>query len=261
MAEFPDVLDAMGKTPREFGALHVHLESLKLVDSGRYVATVLLQGAFEPMPPAVVEFLDGEVSLLRVDVPALEGGRVLRLRAPLRARRPLSSVGLRAECREPRAGELRVRPAWRLFDTVEVPTLHDMERDRDDVDARVMSGLMSSRRAGLHSARLLARVVQGGVSLDTDDVKVKVHKARVLPSVLTVELSPGEVRPLADAEFEVVWSVGQPVPKPPPLVLRTPVAEPEVRGERRWCRSCAWEAKPGEYEKARSCPSCDEPLF
>ena len=31
----PDILDHLGKTPREFGALHVHFESVTTIDGSR----------------------------------------------------------------------------------------------------------------------------------------------------------------------------------------------------------------------------------
>lgn len=128
MADYPDVLDSMGKTPREFGALHVHLESLKPVDANRYVVTVLLQAAFEPMPRAQLSFVsEGEV-LSTVEVPSLKNGRVVRLHVPIEPELPLSRIGLDTSCDEPSRSAERVRPAWKLHDTFEIPTTSSIRR-------------------------------------------------------------------------------------------------------------------------------------
>jgi hypothetical protein len=68
MRDWPDILDALGRTPREFGALHAHFEALGRSDGRHAVASLLLQGALEPMPEG------GRVSLC-----AKGGGEVAHL--------------------------------------------------------------------------------------------------------------------------------------------------------------------------------------
>lgn len=251
MADYPDVLDSMGKTPREFGALHVHLEALHAVDGDRYVVSVLLQGAFDPMPTARLDFVSPTgAQLLSVDIPALEGGRVLRLRAPLRSRGPLQRVGMSTDCASA-LGSRRVRPAWKLLDTVEIPTLSEM--DPSDVDAAQIEAFSNATFLGPRTA---ARMLSGSDALSVT-VRTTVHKARELPSVLWVDLTTNAARPMSEPEFEVVWAVGQKVPAAPPIVPIQQSSSKEVR----WCRTCAWEAKPGEHLTARSCPNCDATWF
>lgn len=254
MADFPDVLDALGKTPREFGSLHVHLEALQPVDGDRYVASVLLQAAFEPMTPARVALLlpTGEVAST-VQVPVLEGGRVLRLRAPLRSAVPLTRIGLATECAEPTKRAQRVRPAWKLHETIEVPKLSNMKPAYGDVSIDVSRSLAATALMG---GAGFAIAFSGGATLSAD-TSVKVHAAYALPSVLWVDLTPANAPPISEPEFEVVWAVGQPVPEPPPIVPAAPPLVPSANA-RRWCRACAWEAPAGEYVDDRRCPNCDE---
>lgn len=114
---FADVLDAMGKTPREFAGVHVHFESVQRVDGPRFVVSLLFQAAYEPVPQAKVVL--SHVSSKRVvdtrDVPSLEGGRVVRMRCQVKLEpqeEPLLAVHLEG----PRPRGRRVRPAWRLHD-------------------------------------------------------------------------------------------------------------------------------------------------
>ena len=116
---FTDVLDAMGKSPREFCGVHVHFEAVQLVDGRRFVANLLLQSAFEPVPKVqmVLTCLASQRVLERFATPSLHDGRVVRVRVPLRIEpdeRP--DFGVHLEGPEPRGR--RVRTAWKLGATV-----------------------------------------------------------------------------------------------------------------------------------------------
>ncbi len=50
MPDFPDVLDHLSKTPRELGAIHIHVEPVVRAPDGSAVATIWLQAALLPLP-------------------------------------------------------------------------------------------------------------------------------------------------------------------------------------------------------------------
>lgn len=112
---YPDVLDSMGKSPREFVGVHVHFEAVQLVDGPRLVASVLLQSAYEPVPKVelVLTTLLTRRELVRLPLPSLEDGRVVRARIPVRLERDEPpQLGVHLEGPEPRGR--RVRTAWKL---------------------------------------------------------------------------------------------------------------------------------------------------
>jgi len=49
MDYYADVLDYTGRTPREFGAIHLHVEPVTRGPLGDAVAVLWLQSAFEPL--------------------------------------------------------------------------------------------------------------------------------------------------------------------------------------------------------------------
>ncbi|WP_224249866.1 hypothetical protein [Hyalangium gracile] len=104
MPEHEDFLDHTGRTPREFGAIHVHVEPVVRGPSGAAVATVWLQSAFEPLLPSdglhVVARLaedKGELSLERLPLPALTGGKVVRWSLPLSLPQNVEELQFRIE--------------------------------------------------------------------------------------------------------------------------------------------------------------------
>jgi len=123
MPDYVDVLDHTGRTPREFGSLHIHVEPVVRGPSGEAVATVWLQSAFEPrVAGESVLVLSGpeEHNLGRFPLPSVDGGQVVRWSLPLTIPAGVTELHFLVESRlHPKAQ--RVRPAWKLFDTFEVP--------------------------------------------------------------------------------------------------------------------------------------------
>jgi hypothetical protein len=103
--------------------VHVHFESVQRVDGLRYVVSVLFQSAFDPAPRATL-VLSNVISKRVIetrDVPSLAGGRVVRLRFPVKLERDEEPVlGLVLQGGAPRGR--RVRTAWKL-DSQHVPPM------------------------------------------------------------------------------------------------------------------------------------------
>lgn len=255
MAHLPDVLDSLGKTPREFGSVHVHFEGFHVVDGRRVIALVLAQAAFLPCAGATVHVFDGDAALASVALPALDDGRVVRLRLPVVRTTDGQALTLRVDAAEPSKAE-RVRPAWKLLDTIEVPMLSEMEPVRADVGVDVLGSLALTAVAGPLAGAAVVRFRGGGATLAAN-TRTRVHRAMELPPLSGARLE-GLARPLEHAAEEVVWRPGDPVPEAPPPVPLVP--QPRA-GATRWCRSCGFEGPAAEYERARSCPRCDEPWF
>jgi hypothetical protein len=255
----PDILDHLGKTPREFGALHAHFESVTTVDGTRVVARVLFQAAFDPFPAgAQIAFHAATSEGAKGDqlgcfiVPAL-GRSAIRVNYALRVPAGSTHVVAFLDAPEPQTRAERIRAPWKLFDTLEVPKLSDMEPVNDN-------------RVGLNiAATVIGTAMLGGtgffISFSTGTrlpatSKTTVHKARELPPGLVQAISSEVSAPVEGTAEETLWRPGEPLP-PAPVVVYTPVAQKQ--GAVRWCRSCGFEGPAAEYERARSCPSCDEP--
>lgn len=257
MSELPDVLDAMGRTPREFGGVHVHFEGFRVVDGARCIATLLAQTAFVPGSEARVRLLDGEFEVAAMRLPNLDDGRVVRLHLACQRRTQSENLTLAVDAAEPSPKALRVRPAWKLFDTIEIPKLSEMNPVHDDVGG---VDLASSFALTAVAGPLLGAVVlrmNGSSSLPANE-RTKVHRAMELPA-LAAGLLPGVARPVDDLFEEVVWVKGQPVPEAPPIVPLVSEPQQQAAPATRWCRSCGFEGPRAEYDRARSCPRCDEP--
>jgi hypothetical protein len=255
----PDVLDLLGKTPREFGALHAHFESVTTIDGPRVVARVLFQAAFDPLPTgaqiafhaASAEGAKGE-QLGCFDVPEL-AQRAIRVSYPLRLPSGSTHVVAFFNAPPPAGRAERVRPAWKLTDTLEIPKLSEMEP--------VFQG-----QGGLNvGATLIGTALMGGTGVFISfgrtatiaaNTKSTLHKARELPPFLLQAVSGELSAPLEAKLEETLWRPGEPLPAAP-VVVYTPVAA--KAGAVRVCRSCGFEGPAAEYERARSCPSCDEP--
>src|SRR5579871_3174567 len=128
MPEFPDVLDHLGKTPREFGSVHVHLEPL-IVDDGWGWTAVWFQAAFAPSDSASFELVSAadpnRVFIAAQQVPELSDGRVWRGYLRFKVPDEVTQIALRVKSAVlPRAQ--RCRQAWKLFDTLEIPKESDL---------------------------------------------------------------------------------------------------------------------------------------
>src|SRR5690349_9504784 len=116
MDDLPDVLDHMGKTPREFGALHAHLESVS-AEGSTGAATMLFQAAFHPMPPLTgqVRFISSSADGTQREhglytLPELPGGVVLKMRYRLKQLQNVEEVTALVEAAPPPPNAERVRP-------------------------------------------------------------------------------------------------------------------------------------------------------
>jgi len=153
MPYYEDVLDHLGRSPREFGSLHIHVEPVVRGPTGEAVATVWLQSAFEPrMPGDSVLVISGpegsaaEQLLGRFPVPSVDKGKVVRWSLPLTVPAGATEPHFLVESRlSPNAQ--RVRTAWKLTDTIEIPKESQMGPTlgvdidvRDDLVRSVLGG-------------------------------------------------------------------------------------------------------------------------
>lgn len=258
----PDILDHLGKTPREFGALHAHFESVTTVDGTRVIARVLYQAAFDPLPvgaqvafhAASDEGAQGE-QLGCYDIPSLADRSAVRVAYPLRVPGGATHVVAFIHSPPPTTKAERVRPAWKLHDTIEIPKESDLQR-------------VQSRSLGLDlGVTLLGTALMGGTGLviafnlssssPAGSTRTTVHQARELPPGLVRVISSEVTAPIDSPREETLWRQGQPLPDAPVVVYARP-ATLRWSGVRR-CPACGFEGPSAEYERARSCPSCDVP--
>jgi hypothetical protein len=253
----PDILDHLGKTPREFGALHAHFEGVTTVDGLRVVARMLFQAAFHPLPPgAQVAFhaasaagAQGE-QLGCFEVPPLED-RAVRVSYPLRVPRGSTHVVAFLQAPAPSWRAERVRPAWKLSDTLEIPKASEME-PIGEPELNVGASLLATALMGGAGFAISFNLGSAGPASTAT-----VHKARELPAGLVQAISAEAARPLDAPLVETLWSPGQPLPAAPEVVYAR--VEPVKGSGVRRCLQCNFEGPAPEYERARSCPSCDAP--
>lgn len=254
----PDILDHLGKTPREFGALHAHFESVHTVDGSRVVARVLYQGAFEPLPAgAQVAFHAASAEGARGaqlgcwGLPSLADRGAVRVAYPLRVPEGATHVVAFIQAPPPAKHAQRVRAAWKLHDTFEIPKLSEMNPVHQD-----------SVEFDLGGTLLATALMAGGFSIEFSlstttiaaNTRTSVHKARVLPPGLVQAISAEVTEPIDGPVLETLWRPGQPLPAAPALVfVRPPVRVSPVRR----CGACGFEGPAAEYERERSCPGCD----
>jgi hypothetical protein len=256
MPYYEDVLDHLGRTPREFGSIHIHVEPVVHGPTGEAVATVWLQNAFEPrMPGDSVHVISGpegsaaEQRLGRFPLPPVGRGQVVRWSLPLTVPSGATELHFLVESRlDPDAQ--RVRTAWKLLDTIEIPKESEMGPTlRAELD--VYDTLTRSVLGGGLSASFSVR------STLAQDVKSKRHAARKLPPAFIAPVTEGTPASLEGSGVEVLWAPGRPLPAPPPLVARGSKASPSPRKAVRVCFSCGFEGPRDEYERNAFCPRCD----
>lgn len=254
----PDILDHLGKTPREFGALHVHFESVTTIDGPRVLAKVLFQAAFDPLPPGAeiafhVASAEGALGahLGTWPAPPLADKGVRRMSYPLQVPEDgATHVVAFVRAPAPAARAKRLRPAWKLTDTLEIPKLSEMNPVSDN------SGGFNLGRSLVGTALLGGAGVMlsfGSTTTIAANTKSTLHKARELPPGLLQPISTEVSPPIAAPVEETVWLPGQPLPAAPVVVYAPP--PPPKPSAMRWCRSCGFEAPSGDY---RNCPNCDE---
>jgi hypothetical protein len=217
MDELPDVLDAMGRTPREFGSVHVHFEGYRLVDGRRGVALVLAQAAFVPCAGAVVRVLEGVTELASAALPPLNEGEVVRRHLPILKASDVDQLTLRVEASEPEPRARRVRPAWKLHDTFEIPRLSEMEPVSADGGMDLMGSLAISAVTGPLLGAVVLRDADGGATLPANTHSL-VHPSRGAAAV-----DGGEAR-------------GWLAPSSAPRKQRCGASAIESRRHHPWCR-------------------------
>lgn len=249
MPDYVDILDYTGRTPREFGALHIHVEPVVRGPSGEAVATVWLQRAFEPrVGEERVLVLTGpeEHNLGRIPLPSVDGGQVVRWRLPLTLPTGVTELHFLVESRlHPKAR--RVRPAWKLFDTFEVP------KDALNTPLIPDSELVHSMRT--QYGGFLSRSFEEQPSL-FDATGGKRHVARKLPPGFIAQVTEGTTEWLDAPRAEVFWAPGQPLPASASEAVWNPPKAPVLKTSR-ICFSCGFEGPESEYARARFCPRCD----
>ncbi|MBJ6764170.1 hypothetical protein JGU66_25630 [Myxococcaceae bacterium JPH2] len=202
---YPDILERAGRQPREFGTVHLHVEPVIRAAAGtQATARIWLQGAFEPMTPAsTLRVLDAETrqELLRVPLPALERGRVLRWTLPLHLAASTRALLFQPEAPLPEHAR-RVRPPWRLFDTLEMTSESKLDA-LPSVDLARVGTTLAFGRLATHA---LLGPAQPSLA---EELRLKRHAAHALPDGFVAEIIEG-APPSADSPgSEVIWEPGQ----------------------------------------------------
>ncbi|WP_163999346.1 hypothetical protein [Pyxidicoccus caerfyrddinensis] len=243
----PDILDQVGRQPREFGTVQLHVDPVVRSPEGtRATASIWLQGAFTPMAPdASLRVLDAETrrELMRAPLPSLERGQVLRWSLPLSL-----DVEVRELLFQPVApvpeGAVRVRPPWRLFDTLE---LVKETRAVGNTDL-LAAGAAVSLAMGRLPVGALLRASSASVQ---EEIRTKQHAARAMPDGFVVEVTAG---PASEAPTEApaaitVWEPGQPFDAAPWRESSSALRE----GDSRRVQCTCGKVSPRGTE---FCPSC-----
>lgn len=182
-----DVLDATGRTPREAGAVQLHVASAVQAPGGDTLLTLFLQAAYEPYQGGTLtlsaEGEDGKPVLPEDQrthaLPPLPNGAVVRWEIPLRLRATGRKLKLEVLAPLPR-GASRVRQAWKLF----------TEEPQGDPLTEVFRALGDALLAPFGFAR----------------------KPVSKPVTLEVELTAGAPRALDAPAVQSLWELGQPMP-------------------------------------------------
>ena len=262
MADYPDVLDHLGKTPREFGGLQVHVEPV-VVDDGWGWTTLWFQAAFEPFDGTsnftfVSTSPTQQVLRETQRVPPLDRGAVLKGQVRFKLADDLTEVMLRVRSIVLDKSQ-RCRPAWKLFDTFEIAKESAMKPATGggiDFAGSAAGSLMGAP----FGVAVIAFEGGGGASPSlAQATATKVHKARQLPEgfVTPVVRDAPRAQPPGDG-FSVVWMPGQPLPEPPPPV---PVVRPVAvavgpKDGRIECGRCGFGGKWADYGGDKYCPGC-----
>lgn len=262
---YEDILDHTGHTPREFGAIHLHVESVFRGPLGDTVATLWLQSAFEPLASGSSVHVEGrqkagseERKLGKFSLPALEGGKVVRWSLPFSLPAELDELHFRVEAKlHPKAE--RVRPAWKLLDTVEIPKESEMQAAaQPPVGIDIGRSLMASVLSGGLALRFRFNLGSRDSPSLSSTVRTKVHAAAQLPDVVVVPVIDGAPEELSKPHAELIWQPGMPLPQ----ATLTPNAQDVLSqrspdSPRRVCHSCGFEGRRSDYAYATMCPMCD----
>jgi hypothetical protein len=265
MPDYEDILDHTGRTPRELGSVHIHVEPVVRGPSGEAVAKVWLQSALEPLFPTdslhvIARLADnrGELSLKRLPLPALDGGKVVCWSVPLSLPADLSELQFRVESK-PHPKASRVRPVWKLLETLEIRKESEMRPATANIEFDLTGSIGDTLSSGGLSLSFNVATTPG--SSLASDVAVKRHAPRELPPGFVASVIEGTPELLDAPRVEKMWEPGQPLPEVAPALVPTWGKEEQApqpsRSALRICFSCGFEGPRAEYERARSCPSCD----
>ncbi|MFT3838142.1 MAG: hypothetical protein QM723_14265 [Myxococcaceae bacterium] len=264
MPDFPDVLDHLGKTPREFGSVQVHLEPL-IVDDGWGWTAVWFQAAYAPADSASFEVVNAAdpsaVLVAAQQVPELSDGRVWRGYLRFKVPDEVTQIALRVKSALlPRAE--RCRQAWKLFDTLEIPKESDLRGASGGPSINIGTTVAASLLAAPLGFAVISFNTGGGDSGPSlaQQTRVSVHKARELPDFVLSDVVRDRPAPPPGQGFTVYWRPGEPMPEPLPMVLPPrPAAAPAAtkpKTGRRECGKCGFSGKREDFGSDKYCPDC-----
>ncbi|MCP3166305.1 hypothetical protein [Myxococcus qinghaiensis] len=203
----PDILDALGRQPREFGAVQLHVEPILQPPGGTEARAVIwLQAAFAPLPPSMsLRVVDAVTrrEVRRGGLPSLEGGRVLRWVLPLTLDADMKELLFLIEAPVPEDA-MRVRPPWRLFDTLEQVEVQPVARPLSSTLLR--AGVFASTGVGLPA---LAVALAPSMGLGPAEPGTRRHVARAMPEGFIAAVTPGVFTKDAEPGSTLIWEPGQ----------------------------------------------------
>jgi hypothetical protein len=253
MPDFPDVLDHLGKTPRELGAIHIHVEPIVRGSDGAAVATVWLQAAMLPMAPGGTL----RVQDLTLPLPELGDGRVIKGLVPLTLPLDVAELSFTVQC-EPAKNAERVRQAWKLFDTFEIARESEMKSYGGDSSG--MGGLLLANALTLPLGVVVIPTGGGGGGGSlAESTRTTVHKARTLSAGFVAPVVAGEPDRAAAVRWNVAWSPKEPLPAITRHVIApTGPAEGSGKSGRRICGACGFSGRREDFGTDRYCPTCGD---
>jgi|GEM_PF-4719840 len=205
----PDILDALGRQPREFGAVQLHVEPVRrLVDGTEARAVIWLQAAFAPLPPSMsLRVVDAVTrrEVRRGGLPSLEGGKVLRWVLPLTLEADMKELLFLLEAPVPEDAT-RVRPPWRLFDTLEQVEVQPAARPLSSTLLR--AGVFASTGVGLPA---LAVALAPSMGLGPGEPGTRRHVARAMPEGFIAAVTSGAFTQDFEPGSTLIWEPGQDV--------------------------------------------------
>jgi ribosomal protein L37E len=252
VAYFPDILEHLGKTPRELGTLQVCLERVS-VDDAWATAIVWVQAAFDPYDAAAtfrLQSVQERPLVLMPEQPVPSAPRGAVVRGCLRFRIPdhVTRVSLCVTGVIPK-GSRRCRVPWRLFDTIETPKESALRPPSSvglNVDTTLAGELLT---LPLGSFR--------GTSVSSESSRTVVHAAQQLTEGYQVDVVRAGGRPEPQG-FRTIWRPGEPLPaaEPPAPPGRAAQAAPKPVKTHRDCRRCNFSGKLADFAVDKYCPAC-----
>lgn len=249
-SDLPDVLEARGFTPRELGAVHVALDGATIGQDGAGWVDLWIQSAFSGPIVAEARIAAHEPAGTSIEVEPtkarieLEGGEVRRVRFALRAKPGAAPTQLRclvdAPMKQLAPEATRVRPPWKLLDTVVQP------------EAGAPSSAVDLLPVGLYQ-NVVRPLRDAGGAKPSDATRVE--RARMLPDFVVADVERSSRSFEVAAEEEVVWRPGD------ALAAETPAAEVvwkqvEDKRETRRCGDCGDHVELSRARDLGMCPAC-----